>query len=454
VYVEFAVNGNQIKRRNMKLHDLLNEKLLAGEFQFGFELEAILGDDQALNAFETDRERRRYIEKVFANYFDAVPAVKGDSSIEPDDESHWTFEWPSPVMEFTPEYISATIKLLENLSSMGIYTNNTCGFHVHISFPSITPQDAAWLVYALALDPTMQKAITYFKQYNFYDFDYADDTFLGKIEGYHRVGQLGSMYNLFNTDKYNSIRIHPQGTLEWRGPREFLNTGNKRIIKDFFLLLYRFIKWMSNTIQRKEIGGIKRIDFDKNIPTSTKFNKIQRNDRWSEKMDLTTLPKIFKIAPWLAHANFENAYIEYQPDDIVWLRGIWYDGTWKGGTWKGGTWKGGTWEDGIWHDGIWKNGTWRNGRWYNGTWEDGIWEFGTWRFGRWFDGIWKSGFWYNGFWKSGTWENGFWKSGTWENGIWKRGVWKGGSWIKGDIQSQGVITQSTKPPGNKKEEEN
>lgn len=55
--------------------------------------------------------------------------------------------------------------------------------------------------------------------------------------------------------KMRLIRNHPQGTLEWRGPRNFLNKPDIEVIKRFFMKLYKFAKWISDTLDKKEING-------------------------------------------------------------------------------------------------------------------------------------------------------------------------------------------------------
>ena len=46
-------------------------------------------------------------------------------------------------------------------------------------------------------------------------------------------------------DKYRLFRIHPYGTIEWRGPRNFLDSNDFKIIKDFYKKFntYIYAKW-------------------------------------------------------------------------------------------------------------------------------------------------------------------------------------------------------------------
>lgn len=115
----------------------------------------------------------------------------------------------------------------------------------------------------------------------------------------------GNMYNQLVIDPYDKIKdlfrqsekyrimnTHSQGTLEWRGPRNFLSTGKKEIIFEYLKKCYRILEKMSNIIDKKEFTAhidkneiINRLNFDEttdinNIITDTitiKRDMIEKN---------------------------------------------------------------------------------------------------------------------------------------------------------------------------------
>lgn len=447
----------------MKLNDLLNEKVLTAEFKYGFELEAILNDSEAINAFNWDMAKiKGYLQKVFQKTFPNAGPVGEDGSIYPGRPTkEIAFEWPSPVLELTPDNIQKTIKFLSSLEQMGIYTNDSCGFHVHISFPHISTESIGWLLVGLAFDSRMREKITRFKKFSFIDENYAADGYLDEIKDAIIDRSWDDFSYLINNEKYRNFRVHPQGTLEWRGPRSFLNENNAQMIREFFMLLIMFVRWISATLDAKEIGGLSRQEYNQNVasqPVAAKFaNKADK--RWSKNMDRKEIPEVLAVAPWLKKANFEDAQVFVQGNTLIWMDGTWHGGDWMGGAWMAGNWYGGTWHDGEWKngkwkDGVWLNGTWENGWWTKGTWKNGIWDKGVWQNGVWEKGEWHNGTWHDGTWNDGLWLTGIWNGGTWKNGRWVNGKWRDGNWLSGKWQqgawSRGFINgqASPTPPKN------
>lgn len=387
----------------MELNQLLSERLLTGEFKFGFELEAIIkgpfdGDDYD--------EAYEQINSFVDRYFPQSAGVDSDESIEPSDDDDIPFEWPSPILELTPASIQKSIEFLSALDGAGIYTNNSCGFHVHVSFPHISTESSGWLLLSLALNNKMRERISHFKQYSFLDRDYASDEYLDEIAyAYMNARENNNWDDFWNSfrkivsdEKYRNLRVHPQGTIEWRGPRGFLEQKNQQYIKEFFILLVMFVRWMSSTLDAKHAGQISREEYDRRMKensVSAKF-KTGQGGRWSPKQKKQILPEVFRIAPWLRKAKFSGANVEIYEGKL-----IWNDGTWEGGTWVDGIWRGGYWQNGIWENGKWQGGTWVNGTWKNGTWVSGYWQNG-----HWMNGVWMSGMWMNGNWDGGRWLNG------------------------------------------------
>lgn len=259
---------------------LLLEKYLASQFKFGFELEAVATIDDYMLSEYADDERVDVPDDPYMTSFiiiidnikDAFNMtdideeyldIKHDNSIVAFKNEEYPFEWATPVMDFTPTNLKRCIKGLDTLHNYGIHTNNSCGFHVHLSFPNISDQDVIWIISKLALDNEMFKKLYRFKNFVFTHEDYASSEYLKQIRERITSGNLSEIPPLMNTIKYRLIRIHPQGTLEWRGPRNFMDEFNLSIVYEFFKLLYEFVKWISNTLSDNEINGISKSNYFK-----------------------------------------------------------------------------------------------------------------------------------------------------------------------------------------------
>jgi len=207
----------------------------------------------------------------------------------------YSFEWRSPVLKPTPQTLSKVIKFLQKSVKEYIEVNDSCGFHIHIGLPekSLTKSDRLWVICQLALDEEMFKKITNYKGIELYNSMYSSLNslkLLGRklnslkqmLETEKREVVLYTLKSFANEDKYIVLRQHPQGTLEWRGPRGFLNSGNKDDIRGFFLdVFYPFVKWIAKaydnnnivvngvTITRKEFNFV--MDEGKNL-----FPKLKR----------------------------------------------------------------------------------------------------------------------------------------------------------------------------------
>lgn len=308
----------------------LDEKLLASDFTFGFELEGYLKWDllksikliKDINYEEFIKEASKYTGEsydflndninTYADYFRFIDEYNyggdwTDSLISQSevfkyaekkfniekyfpDKSKWikkestgftddgslefgsSFEWRSPVMIFTPESIAHCISFLKHFKKVG-YTDDSCGFHTHISFPGITEEDAMWITIKLSQDPEMIKKIQKLpaledrgKEYSNMKYEpisfisgWAESDYLIEIDKSLRFGEFERVYDLLDDSKYRALRIHPQGTLEWRSPRGFLDEDSfEDNIKSFFLSLYDFISWMRNALDSDVAGNYDR----------------------------------------------------------------------------------------------------------------------------------------------------------------------------------------------------
>ena len=251
------------------MSDILLENYLASQFTFGFELEGVFHFDEDVKHSSRNSVIKHTIGQAF-NIPDEEIEIKGDGSLEISDSDNYkystTFEWASPVFQFTPSELHRVITGLDTLfKNKRITTNKTCGFHTHISFPDITDKDAAWIIIKLSEDEEMRKIISKFKNINFTHEQWASDKFLEQINYFATNGHWGRIKDILNTEKYRSIRIHPQGTMEWRGPRNFMNRYYKARVYAFFKLLYQFINFMSKSLASKEAYGTSKENIFKMI---------------------------------------------------------------------------------------------------------------------------------------------------------------------------------------------
>lgn len=265
----------------MRWKDIVTERYLHSEATFGFELEAIYNGDDPSNDLDT-------VKKIIKQYFPEMDiSLQSDASIKTDYDKT-AFEWACPPLNLTPETLKRIIKFLAELPGHNITTNRSCGFHVHLKFPQLDDGDRVWLILNLANDTDMRKDIVYFKDYIFIDDEYANDAFLvfleqilDDAEAKHEINYK-ALNQWISTEKYRNIRIHPQGTLEWRGPRDFLDKSNMGEIKEFFLLLWKFVGWMSHTLGKRTLRDFSR---DEWLKTITGFEKPSQKEKFEELIE-------------------------------------------------------------------------------------------------------------------------------------------------------------------------
>lgn len=213
---------------------IINEKILKSEFAFGFELEAITNRDIGL----------RGIKRILDSLYGAAGDIGVDASIEVEGDVE-AFEWRSPPLPFTPKNIIRLKDFLLAIEEEGFYTNQSCGFHVHFSAP-LQEADYAFLIFALARDDEMIATLTRLNDISFENSQQANPEFLHDIRNAENVD---ATMRFINQDKRRLLRLHPQGTLEWRGPRDFLH--DREAIASFVALLGRFVGWMQDILARR-----------------------------------------------------------------------------------------------------------------------------------------------------------------------------------------------------------
>ena len=245
--------------------EILDEALTT-DFTIGFELEGIctIGEKNYgdLPGYHSRGTPRGSVAELYDKLNDSFGFGKGviesDSSVSPSSsKGGWSFEWASPKMPFNPKNVEKMYQFLKGLPELGVYTNDTCGFHVHMSYPDIDIVNARWLICCMALDEQLYSMMT---KLNVNDEDtlrfngyYASGDFFDEIKRYAINGDMRSLNRVLSGDKYRVARIHPQGTIEWRGPRAFLDSQNPEIIKKFILQLYKVVSMLGKYAEKKEI---------------------------------------------------------------------------------------------------------------------------------------------------------------------------------------------------------
>ncbi len=214
---------------------------LKSDFTFGFELEGVVN---------TCVNTRDDLFTVLNDNFGGCGEMHYDGSIRYNrHNSEISFEYSSPVFNYTPANVEKVLKCLDKLPTFGVSVNRSCGFHTHISFNGITQEDTIWFIFWLCASGKFENFRKLGKT-NLYGARYAQFSFLDNIardiRGYAKHGSYYSrfesiLYNICTNEKYRAIRIHPQGTIEWRGPRTFLNTPTHKKTLSFFKKLDEFI---------------------------------------------------------------------------------------------------------------------------------------------------------------------------------------------------------------------
>lgn len=216
----------------------MSNKRLLNEFSFGFELEG------TYNHHETTS---RSLKSKFDELLCGEGSMHGDGSLRAE-IGYSTFEYASPVFKFTPQNVNMVINFLDSLPSLYVKINRTCGFHTHISFKGITKKDAVWAMASMAIDGSYENFLKLGRT-NLHRAPYAKPTFLHKAHEYAENGDMRRLVDtIVDNEKYRSIRIHPQGTIEWRGPRTFLNTISHNKNVAFFKKLAKFIKRINDSL--------------------------------------------------------------------------------------------------------------------------------------------------------------------------------------------------------------
>jgi len=296
----------------MKFQKFISEAYLMSQYKFGFEFEGI--------AEKSKWDNRDKLKEYFDKEFGKGGDVKGDSSIKDFDTSNYfSFEYVSDIFTLVPINVQKIVNFLDIATKNGLTTNETCGFHIHISFPNITLFDQYWVLINLAFDQKILKTLKTLTDLKFFDKTYANGALLGKIKKCIVNGEYSNMVDYFTDEKskYSLLNPHQQGTLEWRGPRGFLEKRNKDIIMSLFLKLYEFVKWIDKTIEKTEVNGITKKEIFDGIEIVKKNRNFEEKEMKKEGrifghfQDKKVLFTAFKLYPELSKAKFNRIHISF-----------------------------------------------------------------------------------------------------------------------------------------------
>lgn len=258
------------------------------------------------------------------------------------------FEFKSPIMNINNGNISKTIRFLcEGMTKFNIKTNDSCGFHIHMGFPekSLTHIDRLWVLLNLINDAEMLKKISTFHNIHLFDGEYANFDLITNLTRIINNNDGTSLNNKLVksgivSDKYVVLRQHPQGTLEWRGPRGFMNDGDPDEIKDFFIkCFFPFAKWIKDVLSKKEVVVLgKLLNKDLLIRESIKYNEVYKNRvvpeyfikakkedfRFSDSFDKSKINSIFSNHSWIMKQNRlqEINNINFSDDEVLISGGV------------------------------------------------------------------------------------------------------------------------------------
>ena len=149
--------------------------------------------------------------------------------------------------------------MLISLDSMGIYTNRDCAFHIHFSFPDIDKKEVAWILCCTAIDEKVKEDLRALKtktsEIKLFSDTYANPSFLNNFNEDLTSGDYSALSAKLSNIKMRTLRIHPQGTIEWRGPRGFIDANDPEIIKLMIQKIYNVVRTFSKMSNAQEWKG-------------------------------------------------------------------------------------------------------------------------------------------------------------------------------------------------------
>ena len=201
---------------------------MISDLNFGIEFECI---------FDGSHNRQDIVEQVLS--LGANSATK-DESIDAG-VSELGIEIDLGVRPVTPKGLRATVRLLNSLFDCGARVNSSCSSHVHFSAANASFVDNFWFLY------WFHKKNGYEVFQQFAGVNQFDDTFasisrmrstmdevcewIDRSRSSDAIDKVLRAYHFLEGEKFNLIRVHPQGTLEWRGFRGLLRNNDRRLVR-------------------------------------------------------------------------------------------------------------------------------------------------------------------------------------------------------------------------------
>jgi len=228
--------------------------MLSTDFCFGFELEAYTDDSPAYHI-------KKLLKKFNIEHF--YKSVDFDDSIEPEDSTQKPYEFVSSIIPFSVNNIQKMQDfIIQGISTKIIMTNESCGFHVHFSWKHMTLESVIWALVVIASDDEAYNVFTQMPTYGKHSIRFISDSqantdLLDRIRYWinSETDLYALTYNISNVVsnfKQYVLRIHPQGTLEWRGPREFMQNGER--VELFTAHLYKAVLTIIKSLNQSEVN--------------------------------------------------------------------------------------------------------------------------------------------------------------------------------------------------------
>lgn len=256
-----------------------NVKPFMNNFTFGFELEG--GFDRTCTESSSVRTLLDEMLGVDGN-------MHGDGSLH-FNNPYQPFEYSSGVLALTPSNLNRMLKCLDSLPANHILVNRSCGFHVHFSYNGVTKLDATWAVFALIVSGNFRKFLKLGRT-NLFKEQWAATKYAKDSQTCFERGDYQRAINeIILNEKYRCFHIHPQGTIEWRGPRTFLNVNKHSKNISFIKKLYEFAIELNKMAHLTEINGYTKSQFI--IDSERNLNRLSFRTR--DKLNVESLSKLF-----------------------------------------------------------------------------------------------------------------------------------------------------------------
>lgn len=212
--------------------------MVINDFKIGVEIEGFYKDKVKFDSFISDLKETTPID---------FKIIK-DGSLQ-SNKNGTSFEIPLGPFVYGDEKFMNVLKILNNSEKYSLYFNDTCGLHTHFSSDRFDEKSKMWILSCVALDKNMFEMLTfdYNKSKNYYK--YSSDSDIIEIKDAIANNEYGRLRLLLHKRKKRVLlRIHPQGTIEWRGPRY---NEDHIDLYDYTGRIDYFVSWMDYILDKK-----------------------------------------------------------------------------------------------------------------------------------------------------------------------------------------------------------